>query len=246
MNFSIRLLRRDALYVDAVQWQPGAATAYAPSARDAGSETDCTLLTTPARPAAKPVTRNNAQTRGVVPIWVHHRGDTRARAVPIRLGVPFPTGCWNGQGRVSLRTAANAALPVQTDILTQWHGDASLQALGVCFEADLEPGANRFDLHFEPGVEGCVTDLGATMLKRKSATQCVVELDQCQVEIDPTNGALWDRITDRAGTALFFEASICATGLAGTAYMARCTLRGSCAKWRAKARSTSPSPSGAC
>ncbi|HRU04907.1 MAG TPA: hypothetical protein P5137_03920, partial [Candidatus Brocadiia bacterium] len=220
MNFTIEPEGKTTVWVDAGQWEPGhKARAYAPSPRDAAPPaSEFTLLRVPDAPPLAPVRADPRQTAGEAPILVHHAGSQPALRAPVSLGVPFPGGAWNGQGRVEVVPAQGGA-PAQAEILAQRQADGSVQSLGLSFEADLRPGCNEFALRYDPAGPGAAGRPGPSLLTKASASAWRVTLDDATVEINPQGGRLWERIADRStGQTLFGPATVHATGLDGVGY----------------------------
>ena len=215
-NFWIRPLAKATLWADAVQWEPGLKpTPYSPSLRDMPiASNEFAPLNSPGIPPSKTPANNPKQTPGTIPIMVYHGGSRPATNAPVQVGVPFPAGRWNGQGSIQL-SAANGNLPAsQSEILSQRRGDGSVQSLGLYFEADLNPGMNRFTLSYNPS-----TTAPDPVPSPLSGEKWIVESGKVAVEIRPNSGALWEQVSDRnTGARLFARAAIRAVGLDGTVY----------------------------
>ncbi|NLO05112.1 MAG: LamG domain-containing protein [candidate division WS1 bacterium] len=218
MNFEVAPLEEATIWVDALQWEPGdGAMRYIQSSRDAApAHDDAPLLTVPEMPAHQPVRAVAGQTAGEIPLLVHHFADAPASAAPVSLAVPMPEGLWNGRGSLNL-VHADGSEPVQSDVISQWYTDGSLQSLGLHFEADLQPGDNDFVLRYDPAGEGEAGSTAGSLLRRDDLWRA--EVGGLIVEVDPDGGGIWERIADAAGgETLLSAASLHAVDMAGVRY----------------------------
>lgn len=220
MNFWIVPQEEATIWVDAIQWEPGEqALRFTTSPREESLPAEeFKLLTVPEMPAHQAVRAVAGQEAGEVPLLVQHFGDSPVRAAPVTLGVPFPRGTWSGHGSLSL-VSGDREFPAQSEIISQWHTDGSLQSLGLHFEADLQPGANEFLLRYDPAGEGRADAVEDTLLDRADAGAWRAEVGGLIVEVDPDGGAIWERIADAVtGETLLSPASLHATGMDGTRF----------------------------
>lgn len=217
MNFWVAPLEQATLWVDGVQWEAGSQPLrYAPSPRDVPPVVEeFELLPGPKLPEMAQAQPPAGQRPGTVPIVVHHEGSERAAAAPVSLGVPFPRGAWHG-GRVSLASAAGAAVDAQHEVLSQWRQDGSVQSLGLYFQSDLAPGRNEFRLRYAPAARPATPP---SLLERANGQPWRARLRHVAVEVHPQSGNLWEGIADAGtGETLFAAASLHAVGLDGTRY----------------------------
>lgn len=213
VNFYIRPEAGAVVWVDAVQWEPGIRPLGYQETVEADQWGDAPALVFAEGAAAERLATGQSNRQFSVPLRVHVEGDGAGEAQPLVASVPFSSGQWNGQGAAVLKRADGRILPVQTEVLTHWPTDQSVQALAVYFVDTPHAGWNNYTL-----------ELGGVPVEDDISTKA-----QWQLVPPKQPGQLWSGITDVSGKSVIGAADIRAIGLDGTEY--RSSWDRSAAKW---------------
>lgn len=204
MNFVITPLQDATVWVDAVQWEPGQVS-LSYQAEEPEQTSAPVLLFNPGNTQARPDNGQSSWT-GSIPLRVHRQGEGHTPMQPVTAGVPFNRGVWNGEGPVTLTHANGESIPVQTEILTRWPYDQSVQSLGIFFTDTLTADWQNYTLTLGTGQQQAATDSEPP------------PNPAWKLEPPTAPGMLWSRILGTDGKPLFGPASLRAIGLDGTIY----------------------------
>ena len=208
VNFTVSIPKGVTVWADAAQWEAGGqATRYAASEVD--RPVPRAELVRSAGPPPLPVPAAvAAEKSGEVGLTVRNGDSKPASNVPLSTGILVPRGEFGADTRYTLLDAAGREIPCQTEPIALHLADRSILSLKLDFEADLQPGDNRFRLRYDRGPKAAATaPLSATLQTGDLLFHPARQPDQ-----------LWEGFTDRSGKLVIGPGTLAATGIDGRAY----------------------------
>lgn len=209
VNFAVLIPKGVTVWADAAQWEAGGqATRYAASKVDQPVlQTELTRGGTPP-PIPTPATVA-AEKSGEVGLTVRNENSKIASNVPLSTGIIVPRGEFGANTGYTLFDASGREIPCQTAPIALHLADRSVLSLKLDFEADLQPGDNRFRLRYNTHNPTTTT---------KAPLSATLQVGDLLFHPSRKPDQLWGSFTNRSGKLVIGPGTLGATGIDGCAY----------------------------